>query len=407
LGHARNKPTKKQRILIVRRPPWYAGAEAREVNWLRAIDYEKSMVWMASSKDVFSGPIGGYGLPVECIPIPPELSVKGNPIRVFFSWLRFFRRARPTKIIMPDGYFLEWPLATVLAGYIATLGNVYMSEHTPFPDAPEKKPRRHFGFVPGLYWYWFVLPLRARAYLSRCVLVSSNGLKQWIVRNYGYPPDKIVVLPPGLETSRFHPAEDGLKTSLRDSLGIPRDALLIVSTARFDGNKRVDRIIKAFDSLTATREDLWLLLAGEGPRDQEVRSLAHSSRASGRIKFLGQLKDVAGLLQASDIFVLSSRFEALSLALLEAMATGLVCVATRTQGPPEIVNDGVNGFLVDNSSEGVLQGLRSVLAMTEQERMRMGRLARQRIEANHLLEANLKNVLRTLGIPATDSAICK
>src|SRR5205085_10310804 len=132
---------------------------------------------------------------------------------------------------------------------------------------------------------------------------------------------------------------------------------VLVSTARLSGWKRVDRLLEAFESVSDARHDLWLALAGDGPFRAEVETFINGSRAKQRIKLLGYVEDVSAVLQASDIFVLPSDNEGFGIALTEAMATKLVCIATRTAGPDDIIEDGKNGLLVDVRCDGVLTGL--------------------------------------------------
>ena len=79
---------------------------------------------------------------------------------------------------------------------------------------------------------------------------------------------------------------------------------------------------------------------------------------ANKILFMGNVDNVGDYLKMSDIFVLSSDNEGFGIALVEAMATGLICVATKCPGPNEIIQDGVNGFLVEKNAEGVLDGLK-------------------------------------------------
>src|SRR3990172_4574932 len=108
-----DKPGTKQRLLFLRRAPWFWGAEIRLLDWLRGIDYAKYTVLLAYKTDVFSSRVKSLGLPVVCTPL--TVPVEGRFWKVFFSWLSYLRQIRADKIIMGDGYFGEWPLATVLA----------------------------------------------------------------------------------------------------------------------------------------------------------------------------------------------------------------------------------------------------------------------------------------------------
>ena len=91
------------------------------------------------------------------------------------------------------------------------------------------------------------------------------------------------------------------------------------------------------------------------------------------------MEDVCTILRASDIYVLPSDEEGFGIALVEAMACELVCVATKTIGPSEIIENGRNGFLTERSYEGVLKGLQRALKLGRKEREAIGSCARQRV----------------------------
>ncbi len=389
-------------ILLLHQAPWFGGAEKRVLDWLRGIDYRKCTVSLTYTEDIFSARIKNLGLPVACTRLKRKAA--GRFWKVFFSWLSYLREMRPDQIILVDGYFLEWPLPVVLAAYIVSRANLYMTEHTAAPEPQPRSSRIHFGFLPGLglRWRMRMWQTRARARLCRRVLAVSEDLKQWMVRNYRYAPAKVVVAYHGVETSRFCRASVETRKALRASFGVPEDGILIVSTARLHPQKRIERLIKAICILIRNYANLWLLIAGDGPQEAEVRQLANSSDVSARINFLGWLEDVSSLLQTADIYVLPSDFEGFGLALLEAMASELICVATNTQGPGEVIVDGKNGFLVDPSDAGVLEGLRRALLLSREERAATGRNARQTVLERFSFREGIYRGLAALDITAAE-----
>jgi glycosyltransferase involved in cell wall biosynthesis len=145
-------------------------------------------------------------------------------------------------------------------------------------------------------------------------------------------------------------------------------------------------LIQAFGVLSLEYNDLRLLLTGDGPLRDELKSLAQSLSNGENIRFLGHVDDVCSILRASDIYVLPSDEEAFGIALVEAMACELVCVATRTVGPSEIIEDGLTGFLTDLSYDGILKGLDRVLRLGHKEREAIGNRARQRVVDNFRVE---------------------
>lgn len=389
-------------ILVLHQAPWFGGAEKRVLDWLRGIDYRKCTVSLTYTEDIFSARVKNLGLPVACTRL--KLKATGPFWKVFLSWLSYLREMRPDQIILVDGYFLEWPLPVVLAAYIVSRANLYMTEHTAAPEPQPRSSGIHFGFLPGLGlgWRMRMWQTRARARLSKRVLAVSEDLKQWMVRNYRYAPAKVVVAYHGVETSRFCRASVETRKALRTSFGVPEDGILIVSTARLHPQKRIERLIKALSLLIRNYPNLWLLIAGDGPQDAEVRQLAKSLDVSARINFLGWLEDVSSLLQAGDIYVLPSDFEGFGLALLEAMSSELICVATNTQGPGEVIVDGKNGFLVEPTDAGVLQGLSRALQLNREQRAATGRNARQTVLERFSFREGIKRGLAALDITSAD-----
>jgi glycosyltransferase involved in cell wall biosynthesis len=142
-----------------------------------------------------------------------------------------------------------------------------------------------------------------------------------------------------------------------------------------------------------------LVIAGTGPYDQRLRTLAAGKSFKDKIKFLGQVAYVDELYQMSDIYVLSSDNEGLSLAFLEALASGLVCVVTRCTGTTEVIQDGTNGFLVEKSMDGVLNGLQKVLSLSTGERQVISLNAVRYVNERFEINRNVEQALLILGMP--------
>ncbi len=146
------------------------------------------------------------------------------------------------------------------------------------------------------------------------------------------------------------------------------DGVRIVCVARLVGLKRHDRLILAMERLA----DLpcRLTIVGDGPERDRLEELAGRSGQSDRIEFVGERDDVPDILATSDVFALASETEGLSCSILEAMAAGLPIVATKVGGNHELVESGVNGFLVDDEG-GLADALRRLIGSVEMRR-RMG-----------------------------------
>ncbi|HZW36453.1 MAG: glycosyltransferase [Deltaproteobacteria bacterium] len=385
-----------EKVLFIRRPGAFGGIEVLLLDWLKDIDYDKNRVFLASTMDCFGDAIRIDRLPVDYdIAALPTL---GSFMSVYRSWSRDIRKFSPDKIVILEGMIDEVPPAAVLAAYVAARGNVYMTEHLAWPFPPEKTRSIHFGFLPGagLWWHRMMWGIRVRGYLSKRILAVSEAVRN-VLLMYGYPGEKIAIAFHGVDVSRYSPSE-AIRAGWRREHGVPEDAVVWISTARLAKEKRLDRLLNAFGALSRKHGNLWLLLAGEGPTRKELERLADSLGVRERVMFLGLADNVPELLQASDLFVLPSDREGLSVSLTEAMSTGLVCIASNVSGSNEVIRDGENGFLVDPSDEGVLNGIGKALTLDGPARTRIARNARNTIVEKFEKRRSVKNILDLLDI---------
>lgn len=140
----------------------------------------------------------------------------------------------------------------------------------------------------------------------------------------------------------------------RRVLGLPADRTIIMNVGNFTVKKDHMNLLRALAGegpITGAH----LALIGLGPLEQDLRVAAAELGISDRVTFLGSRDDVFELLPLADVFCLSSQFEGFPIALVEAMATGLPCVATAVGGIPELIEDGTNGLLVRPGSPPALQ----------------------------------------------------
>lgn len=385
-----------EKILFIRRSAAFGGIEVLLMDWISSIDFARNAVTVASTLDCYSDKIADTGLPVAYRTC--SLPVMGSPWSIYRSWSRDIRDISPDKVVYLEGRVDEIPFSAVLAGYVATGGNVYMTEHLAWPEPPERTRSTHFGFLPGvgLWWYRLMLGVRFRYFLSRRILAVSEAVRNTLL-SYGYAKGKISIAYHGVDVERFSPSP-GNRIRWRRERGIPEDACVIVSTARLAREKRLERLVRAFEESSRERRDLWLVLAGDGPMRKELEDSAASTGAGDRIRFLGLVDDVPGLLQASDLFVLPSDREGLSVSLTEAMSVGLVCIATDIPGSNEVIRHGENGFLVEPNDRGVRDGLETALGMDERRRRSVSDQARATVKEVFEKQKSIRNIFRLLDI---------
>jgi glycosyltransferase involved in cell wall biosynthesis len=150
----------------------------------------------------------------------------------------------------------------------------------------------------------------------------------------------------------------------------------VVTVARMSPEKDIETLIRAIGLAAPLR----LEVAGDGPCLPQLRQLATQLGLGERVRFLGQVRDVPGLLSRASLFVLPSRTEGISLTLLEAMASGLAVVTTRVGGNPEVVADGETGLLVPAANPPALAAALLKLHEDADLRQRMGQAGRRRVE---------------------------
>jgi glycosyltransferase involved in cell wall biosynthesis len=170
------------------------------------------------------------------------------------------------------------------------------------------------------------------------------------------------------------PGRDGV----RAELGIPPDAPLVGSVANFKAAKDHASLLRAAVLVRAALPEVRFLLVGQGPLEPETRRLAADLGLDGTVIFAGFRADAARLAAELDVFTLSSTYEGLPIALIEAMALGRPCVATRVGGVPEVVRDAAQGVLVPPRNPDALAGELLRLLGDPALRARMGAAARER-----------------------------
>jgi glycosyltransferase involved in cell wall biosynthesis len=180
----------------------------------------------------------------------------------------------------------------------------------------------------------------------------------------------------GVDAHRFR--DDDRETG-RQALGMPADAVVVGTVGRLDPVKDQLGLLEAFARLAKTDSRAVLAIVGDGPCREALEARARMPDLAGRVRLYGERHDVPVLLQGLDVFVLPSIAEGISNTILEAMATGVPVVATRTGGNPELVEDAVTGMLVPvGRPEALAEALRAYVTDPHLRALH-GKAARQRV----------------------------
>lgn len=175
----------------------------------------------------------------------------------------------------------------------------------------------------------------------------SESVRKRLHADYGFHPGKTVTIRNGADVTRFRPDPDA-RRAFRDRWRIPQDAFVFGTARRMTLDKGLDIAIQAFAKLPDRRDrpTPYLALVGDGPEREALVRLAESMGVADRVRFTGFSDDPASAYPAFDVFVLPSRNEALSLALVEGMACGCLPIATRVGGSSEVIADESLGWIV-------------------------------------------------------------
>jgi glycosyltransferase involved in cell wall biosynthesis len=200
------------------------------------------------------------------------------------------------------------------------------------------------------------------------------------------PAAKAVAMRNGIPVERFR-IDAAAREQARAALGLAPDEFVIGCVGRLVTLKNHSLLISQLPSLLAVVPELRLVLVGDGPLAAELKARAADLGVLGQVLFAGGRSDVSMLLPGFDVFCLPSTTEGLSIALLEACASGCAIVASAVGGNPQIIEDGVNGRLFCNNEGEALRSLLLQLAKDPAERARLGAAARAYAEREASMQA--------------------
>jgi glycosyltransferase involved in cell wall biosynthesis len=162
---------------------------------------------------------------------------------------------------------------------------------------------------------------------------------------------KLRIVINGTDLSRF-PAPEGARAAIREELGIPSRARVLVTVGRLVKEKNHALLLRAVSPLL--REDRRLVLVGDGPLRDDLRAQIEQLEGRRYVHLTGARRDIPELLASADAFVLSSESEGLPIGLLEALAAGLPAISTAVGGIPATIRSEDTGLLVPPGDEAAL-----------------------------------------------------
>jgi glycosyltransferase involved in cell wall biosynthesis len=259
-------------------------------------------------------------------------------------------------------------LGPSLDGESTKAPNAYLRTRGLIPDA---------GDVDTLRRVQYLAPLTLRLLRAPQVtlLATSTRIREHLVESW-FGADQIVLLPNGVDPRIY---QDAAACRARRPPTAPGDIMTIACPARLSYQKGQDVLLQAWRTVQERVPAARLILAGDGHHRLQLERQATDLGISHSVVFAGLVGDVQALLATAHGFVLPSRYEGMPNALLEAMAAGLPCVATRVSGSEDLVVDGQSGLLVPPEDPEALARALVTILTNHQHARSLGYAARVRV----------------------------
>lgn len=180
---------------------------------------------------------------------------------------------------------------------------------------------------------------------QKCIAVCDAAMNSFKERNI-FPSTKSLVITNGIKTEKFYSSSEN-QLSFRSQFKIETSAIVLGTVGRLNHAKDYMTMLNAYNNVTKKVDNVYLVIIGGGELMPELEQFVIEHGLKGKVLLLGDQDDVPYYLSVFDVFVMSSKTEGYSMALLEAGAAGLPYVVTDVGGNCEIVQDAVTGYLTE------------------------------------------------------------
>jgi glycosyltransferase involved in cell wall biosynthesis len=215
-----------------------------------------------------------------------------------------------------------------------------------------------------------------------CFVAASEAIRRILVAD-GIPAGRTVTVHEGIDVGRVMAAP---KVSVHEALWLPHHAPLVGNVAALVPHKGQYHLVEAARLVVQVVPDVRFVILGEGELREPLERQVREHRLEKHVLLPGFRTDVLGCIKGFDVFAMSSVTEGLGTSLLDAMACARPIVATRTGGIPEVVEDGVNGLLVEPRDDRAMADAIVRLISDEGLRQRMGQAGLERVRERFTVE---------------------
>ncbi len=209
------------------------------------------------------------------------------------------------------------------------------------------------------------------------VLVPSHSQAQRLARHVA--KQRIRVIHHGIDAAAFARSAGGDRMVMRQRYGVDPTQPLISVFGRLEPVKGHSDFLRAAQIMLQQRPDLRFWIVGDGRLERQLQGQARALAIADKVQFLGYQREVAPLMAASDVIMLPSRHESFGIVLIEAMSLGKPIVASASGGIPEVVLDGIQGYLVAPGNAAELSERVLQLVANPAHALQLGRAGRERV----------------------------
>jgi glycosyltransferase involved in cell wall biosynthesis len=367
-GHARKI------VQFVTKTNQYSGAERHLLELLRRVhEPGVQLSILCLGDDVFSQRLDSD----QSVHVKTHRQVPSS----LWDWVRLFSAPQPDVVVFIHSWLWCFPTIASVGAWLAGIGKLYSIQHLIAPSVPPKVEGRSIRDVLRR-----LIGRRARHTLTSMVrpnlvdktICVSDAVRESLVRDYRFPPDRTLTIHNGVSLSEFVPSEsDGF--AVRSRLGLRPEEFVLVCIARLTEHKGIDILLQAVAWVLRDGIPCKCIIVGDGPLKDQLLEQVRELGLRSHVFIEGFQKDVRPYLHASSAFILTSHIEGFPLSILEAMACGLPCIVTDVGGNAEAITHQVHGLIVPPGSVDAVASAISYLANHPQERAQMARAARTRV----------------------------
>ena len=321
MKHSSTNP--KTRLMIITHDLAIGGLQQVVVNLCRTINRDKFDVSVLCLRTLgeFVPEVEKLGIKVFFLP-----QKKGTDYFSFLGVAKILRREKIEVIHTHNTQpFIDGTIGALLSG-VKTI--VHTDHARSFPD------KRRYMFAE-----WFM------SHFAYKIVGVSKHTSQNLLKYEKISRKKIVTIPNGIDGEKFNIKID--KKAKRKELGVKGNGPVIGLGVRLNKGKGITYLLQAMPAIIKAFPDITLIIAGEGPAEDELQQEAFDLGVANNVKFIGARLDIPEFLKLFDAYILPSLSEGLPMVLLEAMAAGCPIVATNVGGIPSVIEHGESGILVE------------------------------------------------------------